>query len=79
MSLIKQNFNLAAQLNELAAVKIQSMLRLLADNTDTMIKLEQPEKGAMAISFELVSGSFEVLDEVCAYKNIQRQQNRLEA
>jgi hypothetical protein len=79
MSLIEQNFSLAAQLNEHAAVKIQSMLRLLADNTSTEIKLENPVIDGNQIYFELISGSYADIDLACEYKNIQRSDNELQA
>ncbi|MDP5130588.1 MAG: hypothetical protein NWQ54_06870 [Paraglaciecola sp.] len=79
MSLIEDNFTLTAELDELAAVKIQSMLRLLNDNTATQIKLERPVIGGNTIYFTLVSGSYSDIDLACDYKDIQRTNNELQA
>jgi hypothetical protein len=79
MSLIEENFRLAAELDEYAAVKIQSMLRLLHENTSTQIKLERPVIGGNVIYFELISGNHADIDLACEYKNIRRIENELQA
>tara|TARA_R110002153_G_scaffold13002_7_gene48614 strand:- start:642 stop:881 length:240 start_codon:yes stop_codon:yes gene_type:complete len=79
MSLIEENFRLAAELGEVAAVKIQSMLRLLHENTSTQIKLERPVIGGNVIYFALISGNDADIDLACEYKNIRRIENELQA
>jgi hypothetical protein len=79
MSLIEENFRVAAELNEHAAVKIQSMLRLLQENTSTQIKLERPVAGGNLVYFKLISGKDADINLACEHKNIQRIENELQA
>lgn len=72
MSLIEENFALLADnLNENVAVQIQSALRLLDDNTDTQIKLSNPNSEAQTVDFELVTGSIDDVNQACEFKDVK--------
>ena len=72
MSLLEENFIIAAELAENSAIRIQATLRMLKDNTQTQIKLKDPIVGGDAVSFDLVSGSLADLDRACSYNNVIR-------
>ena len=79
MTLMEDNFAIAALMDENAAVKIQSMIRLLEDNFDTRIKLKNPSEGGRGVDFDLINGHLDEVDECCTPKGIQRTGDRLEA
>lgn len=74
------NFTVTNDLETHAAVKIQSMLRCLDDNTETIIELVHPEKkGGNSICFTIVYGNDLDIDDCCALREVTRVGNRLEA
>lgn len=77
MSLIEENFATATKLDENAAVRIQSTIRLLEDNTDTRIKLKNPAEGGNTVDFELVNGELSDLDQACDYNGVTRNDHTL--
>lgn len=78
MSLLEENFAIATHLETHAAVKIQSMIRML-ENYESRIKLINPEEGGRTIEFSVVHGQLDELDTCCRIKHIQRNGNILEA
>lgn len=77
MSDLEANFSVAAQLEANFATKIQSTVRLLADNTSTEITLINQNTEANSIDFELTSGSMDDVDKACSYNGIARHGNTL--
>jgi len=77
MSNMEANFSVAAQLQANFATKVQSTVRLLADNTSTQITLSNPNAEANRIDFELTSGSMDDVDKACSYNGITRDGNTL--
>lgn len=72
MSLMQDNFDIAAELNENAAVRIQATLRLLEENTDTRIKLKNPLVDGTQVDFALLNGDLAHVDEACSYNDVTR-------
>ncbi|UAA40085.1 hypothetical protein KIH87_06970 [Paraneptunicella aestuarii] len=79
MSLIEENFATATKLDENAAVRIQSTIRLLEENTDTRIKLKNPVEGGNTVDFELVNGEMSHVDQACDYNGVNRNDHTLTA
>lgn len=77
MSLMQDNFDIAAELNENAAVRIQATLRLLEENTDTRIKLKNPLIGGTQVDFSLLNGDLAHVDEACSYNDVTRNDSTL--
>ncbi len=79
MSLLEDNFAITAKLDTHAAVKIQSMVRML-ENYDTKITLSNPAVGGNTVDFIMADGGFiEDLDTCCRIKDVNRNNNTLEA
>jgi len=79
MSLLEENFAVAAVLDSHAAAKIQSMLRML-ENYETRIILQDPTAGGQTVQFELQpGGSLDELDTCCRVKRVERREGTLEA
>ncbi|MFT5676321.1 MAG: hypothetical protein ACI808_002262 [Paraglaciecola sp.] len=72
MSLLQENFNIAAELAENSAVRIQATLRMLKDNTQTEIKLKDPVAGGTSVAFDLLNGSLDDVDRACGYNSVNR-------
>lgn len=77
MSLLQDNFIIAAELTENSAIRIQATLRMLKDNTQTEVKLKDPVVGGHSVEFDLLSGSLTDLDRACSYNNVSRNQYTL--
>lgn len=76
---LESNFQIAAKLDPVAAVKIQAMLRCLRDNTSTVIVLREPVEGGKVVFFDLKSGEMVDVDDCCGLRDVKRTDDRLEA
>lgn len=78
MTLMQENFKIAAELNENAAVRIQTVIRLLWDNTETRIKLKNPVEGGNLVDFEIMSGTMADVDMACSPNGVTCNENTLQ-
>lgn len=72
-----ENFELLANLNEAVAVQIQSMLRILEDNTSTRLTLSNLNTDAQSVDFVIDEGSMDDLKQACDFKSVIIEGNTL--
>ena len=77
MTTMAENFELLANLNEAVAVQIQSMLRLLEDNTSTRLTLSNLNTDNQTVDFAIDEGSMDDLKQACDFKSINVNGNTL--
>lgn len=77
MTTMAENFELLANLNEAVAVQIQSMLRLLEDNTSTRLTLSNLNTDNQTVEFVIDEGSMDDLTQACDFKSVKIEGNIL--
>ena len=77
MTTMADNFTLLANLDEAVAVQIQSMLRLLEDNTSTRLTLSNLNTDAQTVDFTIDAGSMDDLQQACDFKSVKINGNTL--
>ena len=70
MTSMEENFTLLANLDEAIAVQLQSMLRLLEDNTSTRLTLHNLNTDAQTVDFTVDQGSMDDVQQACDFKSI---------
>ena len=70
MTSMEENFTLLANLDEAIAVQLQSMLRLLEDNTSTRLTLHDLNTDAQTVDFTVDQGSMDDVQQACDFKSI---------
>ena len=77
MTTMADNFKLLANLDEAVAVQIQSMLRLLEDNTSTRLTLSNLNTDAQTVDFTIDEGSMDDVQQACEFKGVTINGNAL--
>jgi hypothetical protein len=77
MSLLGENFAVAAQLAEVAAVKVQAVLLCLEDNSQERIRLRNPVVGGNSVSYDWVSPPGAALAGCCELRDVRVSDDKL--